>query len=136
MPLLADARAYHAAHTTPGPGSAFMREPMHFDRRNYIQCNIDLRNFADAAITTQYPRSHPAKNLLQEVLSYWTSANSLKQLERFADMRQPTLHRVPTPDGTNFIEMLDLFRLLNMWMNSILNTICRDYGSGTFISLV
>jgi hypothetical protein len=101
MPLLADAGAYHAAHTTPGPGSAFMREPMHFDKRNYIQCNIDLRNFADAAITTQYPQSHPAKKLLQKVLSYWTSANSLKQLERFADTRQPTLHRVPTPDGTN-----------------------------------
>jgi hypothetical protein len=35
-----------------------------------------------------------------------------------------------------FIEMLDPFRLLNMWTNSISNTICGDYGSGTFISLV
>lgn len=45
--------------------------------------------------------SPEAKKAAEKVISYWTSANSLKQLNRFVDARQPGLLEIPTPDGSN-----------------------------------
>ena len=39
--------------------------------------------------------------MAEKVISYWTSANSLKQLHRFIDSRHPVLRQVPLPDGSN-----------------------------------
>ena len=103
-PIVLDAKAFIRTldkPTNPGPGSAFMKGPMHFDSRNHIRCNTDLENLANGVVAAQTPENHPAKALLEKVLSYWTSANSLKQLERFADIRQPYLDRLPLPDGMN-----------------------------------
>lgn len=48
--------------------------------------------------------SPEAKNAAEKVLSYWTSANSLKQVNRFIDARQPCLFEIPIADGSNIPE--------------------------------
>ena len=77
---------------------------MHFDTRNNIHGNADLRKLAEFGVTIDFPPSHPATKPFETVLSYLTSANSLKQLERFADERQPYLCRQPWPDGSNLTQ--------------------------------
>jgi hypothetical protein len=72
---------------------------MHWHPETVICRHGDLSALREAASKTSLsPAIH--KNA-EKVLSLWTSANSLKQLHRFADARQPSLLEPPLPDGSN-----------------------------------
>lgn len=68
-----------------------------------IRADTDLDTLRQAIIEHPLPPTASANTNanVEKVISYWTSANSLKQLHRFADSRQPNLLQVPLPDGSN-----------------------------------
>jgi hypothetical protein len=83
--------------------SQIMKGPPHFHSGNFIQGSDQLKHLAEAGykmLQNLHPRSSEAR-LLGPVLGLWESANSLKQLERFNDTRQPRLSARPLPDGRN-----------------------------------
>jgi hypothetical protein len=72
---------------------------MHWHPESVIHAGTGITEFRDAAL-----KADPGPlviALAEKVLSLWTSANSLRQLHRFIDARQPALLQVPLPDGSN-----------------------------------
>lgn len=91
--------------------------PMHWHPRTIIAAGRDLNVLRDAAKT--HPPPPTAASAAEKVISYLTSANSLKLLHRFVDSRQPNLLQVPLPDGSNIIDHStgdDDNSLLHEWM--------------------
>jgi hypothetical protein len=92
----------HIEAQVNAPTSRIMKGPMYWNGRTTIRCNEHLKHLAEAS--SSIAPDHAAIKILEKVLSFWTSANSLKQLERFADERQPGLLQKPLPDGSNLFD--------------------------------
>jgi hypothetical protein len=61
--------------------SRFSQSAMHTHPDTVVRCNRDLHDLQKAI--SIIPEDHLAKGKFEKVLSYWTSANSLKLLDRF-----------------------------------------------------
>jgi hypothetical protein len=72
---------------------------MHWHPETIIQTDTDIVRVQEAASDSSLAPS--TLKMVEKVISYWTSANSLKQLHRFTDSRHPSLIQVPLPDGSN-----------------------------------
>lgn len=72
---------------------------MHWHPRTIVHAGSSLNALREAAIDS--PPIPTVFRSAEKVISYWTSANSLKQLHRFTDSRQPDLFQIPLPDGSN-----------------------------------
>lgn len=73
--------------------------PMHWHPKSVIRAGTGITEFRDAALNANPGPLVIA--LAEKVISLWTSANSLRQLHRFIDVRQPALLEFPLPDGSN-----------------------------------
>jgi hypothetical protein len=84
-------------------GSKIMKGALHIHPNSIIQCSpelVRLMEIVENAVKTA-PRDHPSIRKGEKLLSYWTSANSLKQIHRWLCHRQPSLYEDPRTDGTN-----------------------------------
>ena len=72
---------------------------MHWHPRTVIRTAMDILEIREATRNTM--PGPTTLDMANKVISYWTSANSLKQLHRFTDSRHPVLPQIPLPDGSN-----------------------------------
>lgn len=73
--------------------------PMHWHPRTPIRTKRNMARLREAALGSSV--SAAVRKDAEKVSSYWTSANSLRQVHRFTDTRQPPLYQNPLPDGSN-----------------------------------
>jgi hypothetical protein len=86
----------------PSYGSSYLIQPMKVELFSSIKGNRDLQDLI-AALTKVAPSiQDPAtRSKLQTVFTIYTSASSLKGLNRFLHINQTRLSGQPLPDGSN-----------------------------------
>jgi hypothetical protein len=74
--------------------------PLHWHPETVVnQCKHVVRKLFE--IAKDMPKKPVLYRNADKLVSIWMSANSLKQLNRFVDVRQPSLLVPPLPDGSN-----------------------------------
>ncbi|PBP20954.1 hypothetical protein BUE80_DR008241 [Diplocarpon rosae] len=87
-----------------GKGSKMLHGPMLMDTRQEIagsQVLVDVMEHLEAASQSMDGDSR-LKPRVDKLLSYWTGACSLKQLDRFCDKAYPPFTEYPDANGANF----------------------------------
>jgi len=104
---------YAHADNNGNPSQPIAGGAEHFHSGNFIQCSESLKGLIKSVNEAEFGNDDVTVTALKTVLGYWSSANALKQLERFADWRQPALEERPLPDGSNMKGVHDL--LIHEW---------------------
>ncbi|KAL5318879.1 hypothetical protein ACEPPN_013947 [Leptodophora sp. 'Broadleaf-Isolate-01'] len=90
------------------PKSKILRDPVLQDPLHDIKCSDNLCEvikYIETAVNAKaYPTDHPIQANLESLFALWTSACSLKQLDRFLSRDQPPLNATPLLDGDNLDE--------------------------------
>lgn len=100
----------------PNDTADFLSPPMHWHPEAVIRIDNyeDMKKAHEAALA--YNTDPIVSRKAGKVLAYWTSANTLKLLHRFAHERQPDLFHIPLPDGSNIGVLAGGMALQYEWM--------------------
>ncbi|PVH78457.1 hypothetical protein DL98DRAFT_573191 [Cadophora sp. DSE1049] len=88
------------------PKSTVLQGPMLQDPKFHaIKCTRRLKNVIEhietAISTGNFPANSPIKPKLESIFALWTSACSLKQIDRYLSLDQAPLNSTPLEDGSN-----------------------------------